>query len=138
MLEVQVNYPKGLHELHSNMPFLPKGMKTDKCQNLVCNLYGKENYVIHTRTLNQALSHGLILQKVYRVIKFRKEAWLKPYIDMNTEFKTKENNIFEKDFFKLMNNSVFVKTTENLRKHRDIRLVSNDRKRSRLEAEPSY
>ena len=113
-------------------------MKTDKCQNLVCNLYGKENYVIHTRTLNQALGHGLILQKVYRVIKFRKEAWLKPYIDMNTEFKTKENNIFEKDFFKLMNNSVFVKTTEDLRKHRDIRLVSNDRKRSRLEAEPSY
>ena len=138
MLEVQVNYPKGLHELHSNMPFLPKRMKTDKCQNLVCNLYGKENYVIHTRTLNQALGHGLILQKVYRVIKFRKEAWLKSYIDMNTEFKTKENNIFEKDFFKLMNNSVFVKTTEDLRKHRDIRLVSNDRKRSRLEAEPSY
>ena len=128
MLEVQVNYPKGLHELHSNMPFLPKGMKTDKCQNLVCNLYGKENCVIHTRTLNQALDQGLILQKVYRVIKFRKEVWLKPYIDMNTEFKTKENNIFEKDFFKLMKNSVFVKTTENLRKHRDIRLVSNDRK----------
>ena len=60
-------------------------MKDNKCSKLVCTVYDKENYVVHIRALKQALDHGLILKKVHRVIEFRQEAWLKPYIDMNTE-----------------------------------------------------
>ena len=60
-------------------------MKTDKCKKLVCNLYNKKKYVVHIRSLKQALNHGLILKKVHKVIQFNQEASLKPNIDMNTE-----------------------------------------------------
>ena len=75
-----------------------------------CNFYDKENYVVHIRSLKQALKHGLILKKVHRVIQFNQEAWLKPYINMNTELRKKAKNEFEKDFFQLMNNAIFGKT----------------------------
>ena len=89
--------------MHSDLPFLPERMKINKCSKLVCNLYDNNNYVLHIRSLKQALYHGLILKKAHRVIQFNQEAWLKECIDMNTDFE----NDFEKDFFKLMNNSVF-------------------------------
>ena len=122
--------------MHSDLPFLPERMKIDTCNNLVCNLYGKKNYVIHTRSLKQALSHGVILKKVHRVIQFNQEAWLKPYIDMNTELRKQAKNDFEKD--KLMNNAVFGKTMENLRKHRDIKLVTTDKRRNQLVSQHNY
>ena len=124
--------------MHSDSPFLPERMKIDKCNKLVCNLYDKKNYVVHVRSLKQALNHGLILKKVHRVIQFNQEAWLKPYIDMNTELRKQAKNDFEKDFFKLMNNSVFGKTMGNLRKHRDIKLVTTDKRRKQLVSEPRY
>ena len=67
----------------------------------------KTEYVVHIRTLKQALNHGLILKKVHRVTQFNQEAWLKPYIEINTKLRTESKNDFEKDFFKLMNNAVF-------------------------------
>ena len=87
--------------------------------------------------LKQALNHGLILKKIHRVIKFNQRAWLKPYVDMNTKLRTEAKNQFEKDFFKLMINSVFGKTSENVRKHGDIKLVTTDEKRSKLISEPN-
>ena len=84
------------------------------------------------------LNHGLKLKEIHRVIEFNQDAWLKPYIDMNTELRKAAKTDFEKDHFKLMNNSVFGKTMENIRKHRDIKLVTTDKKRSKLVSEPNY
>ena len=138
ILEVDVKYPRKLHDLHSDLPFLPKRMETDKCKKLVCNLHNKKKYVVHIRSFKQALNHGLKLKKVHRIIEFNQEAWLKTYIDMNTELRKTAKNDFEKDFFKLMNNAVFGKTMENFRKHRDIKLVTTDKKRSKLVSEPNH
>ena len=138
ILEVDVEYPKNLHKLHSDLPFLPERMKINKCDKLVCNVRDKENYVTHILALKQALNHGLKLSKVRRVIEFTQDYWLKPYIDMNTELRKNAKNDFEKDFFKLMNNSVFGKTMENVRNHRDIRVVTTDKRRSILASEPNY
>ena len=111
-------------------------MEVNKCKKLVFNLFNK--IVAHINTLKQALNHGLKLKKIHRVIEFNQKEWLKPYIDMNTELREKAKNDFEKDLFKLMNNSVFEKTMENIRKHRDIKLVTKDKKRCKLVSEPSY
>ena len=86
----------------------------------------------------QALNHGLVLRKVHRVIKFNQNAWLKPYIDMNTDLRKKTKKGFEKYFFKLMNNAVFGKTIENMRKRRDIKLFTTERRRNYLVSEPNY
>ena len=93
---------------------------------------------MHIQSFKKALNHGLKLKKIHRIIEFNQEAWLKPYIDMNTELRKVAKNDFKKDFFKLMNNSVFGKTMENIRKHRDIKLVTTDKKRSKLVSEPNY
>ena len=84
------------------------------------------------------LNHGLKLKNIHRIIEFNKEALLKLYIDMNTELIKLARNDFEKDIFKLMNNSVFGKIMENTRKHRDIKLVTTDKKGSKLVSEPNY
>ena len=121
------------------MPFLPKRMKIDKCKKLVCNLQNKKKkYVVHIKSLKQALNHGLKLKKVHRIIEFNHKAWLKPYINMNMELGKLAKDDFEKDLFKLMNNAVFGKTMENIRKYRDIKLVTTDKKRSKLVSEPNY
>ena len=93
---------------------------------------------MHIKSLKQALNHGLKFKKVHRIIEFNQEAWLKPYIDMNTKLRKLAKNNFEKDLFKLMNNSVFGKTMENIRKHRNIKLVTTDKRTSKLVSEPNY
>ena len=104
IFEVDVKYPKRLHHLHSDIPFLSERTEVNKCKKLVCNLFNKKKYVAHINTLKQALNHVLKLKKVHRVIEFNQEAWLKPYIDMNTELRKLAKNDFEKDLFRLMNN----------------------------------
>ena len=135
---VDVEYPKNLHKLHSDLPFLPERMKINKCTKLVCNVQDKENYPVHVLALKQALNHGLKLTKVHSVIEFRQEAWLKPYINKNNDLRKDAQNDFQKDFFKLKNNSDFDKTMENVRNHRDIKLVTTDKRRSILASEPNY
>ena len=107
-------------------------MKINQCDKLLCNLYDKNNYVVRVRSLKQILDHELILKKVYKVIQFNQEAWLKEYIEINTKLRTEAKNNFEKDFLKSMNNSVFGKTMENVRKHKDIKLVATYKKRNQL------
>ena len=137
-LEVNIDYPKELFNLHKDLPFLPERKKVNKVEKLICSIEDKEKYVIHIRALKQALNHGLILKKVHRVIKFNQRAWLKPYIDMNTKKRMEAIIEFEKNFFRLMINSVFGKTMENLRKHRDIKLVTTNEKISKLISKPNY
>ena len=136
--EVDVQYPEKLHELHNDLLFLPDRMKIEKVEKLAANLHDKTEYVIHIRNLKQELNHGLILEKVHRVIKYNQNAWLKPYVDMSTDLRKKQTNDFEKDFFKLMNNIFFGKTMENVRKHRDIKLVTTERRNNYLVSEPNY
>ena len=112
-------------------------MKIDKCKNPVCNLHNKKKYVVHVKSLKQALNHGLKLN-YHRIIEFNQKAWLKPYIDMNAELRKLAKDDFEKDLFKLMNNAVFGKTMENIGKHRNIKLVTADKKRNKLVSEPNY
>ena len=138
ILEVDVEYIKHLYKLNSDLPFLPERMKINKCTKLVCNVQDKENYPVHVLALKQALNHGLKLTKVHSVIEFRQEAWLKPYINKNNDLRKDAQNDFQKDFFKLKNNSDFDKTMENVRNHRDIKLVTTDKRRSILASEPNY
>ena len=137
-LEVDIEYPKQLWSSHKDLPFLPERKKLEKVEKLVCSIEDKEKYVIHIRALKQALNNGLKLKEVHRVIKFQQKAWLKSYIDLNTKLKKEAKNQFEKDFFKLMNNSVFGKTMENVGNYRDIKLVTTEEKRSKLVSEPNY
>ena len=100
-------------------------MKINGVEKLIPNLYYKKRYVIHIRALEQALKHGLVLERIHRAIEFKQSAWMKEYIDLNTKLRTAAASDFEKDFYKLMNNTVFGKTIENIRKHRNIKLVTN-------------
>ena len=129
------NILKKLHERHNDLPFLPDRMKYEKVEKLITNLHDKTEYVIHRRNLKQALNHGLVLKKVNRRIQFNQIAWLKSYIDLNIKVKINKK-YSEKDFFKLMNNGVFGKIMENVRKQRDVKLVTTERKRNYLVSEP--
>ena len=127
IVEVGVQYPKKLHDLHSDLPFLPRRIKIDKCKKLVCNLQNKKKNVVHIKSLKQALNHGLKLKR---------------FIELSNLIKKHGSKLakddFEKDLFKLMNNAEFGKTMENIRKHRDIKLVTTDKKRNKLVSEPNY
>ena len=118
LLEVDVRYTKKLYDYHNDLSFMCGKMKINGVDKLVPNLYYKHRYVIHMRALAQALEHELVLEKIHRCIEFKQSAWMKEYIDFNTRLRTAARNDFEKDFYKLMNNSVLGETMENIRKHR--------------------
>ena len=101
-------------------------------------MFEKKNYVVYIKSLKLALDYGLTLEKVHKVLEFSQEAWLKHYIDMNTEFRKRVKNNFEKDFFKQTNNFEFGKTMENMRNHSDINLVMTDEKRNKLASDTNY
>ena len=136
--EVDIDYPKELFNLHKHLPFLLERKKVEKVEKLICGIEDKKKDVIHIRALKQALNRGLRPKKAHRIIQFKQKAWLKIYIDMNTELRKNAKNEFEKNFFKLMNSSVFGKTMENMRNHRDIKLVASDKRRKWLDSEPNY
>ena len=108
ILEVDLDYPKNLHDSHSDLPVLPQRMKINKCDKIIYNLYDKNNYVVHIKLLKPALNHVLILKKVQRVISFNQGAWMKNYIINNIEDRKKADSDFKKDFYKLMCNGVLM------------------------------
>ena len=125
ILEVDVHYPRELHDYHDDLPFMCDRMVINGVEKLIPNLYYKKRYVIHIRALDQALKHGLVLEHIHRAIEFKQSAWMKEYINFNTKPRTAAANDFEKDFYKLINNVVFRKTMENIRKQRNIKLITN-------------
>ena len=139
ILEVDLEYPENLHDLHNDYPFCPEKVK---CKNgvekLIPNLNDKTKYVIHYKNLIQCLRAGMKLKKIHSGIKFVESEWMKPYIDKNTNLRAMTKNNFEKDFYKLMNNSVFGKTMENLRNRVDVRLVNTKEKLRKLVAKPNF
>ena len=138
ILEVDLEYPKELHDLHNDYPLAPERLKVNGVEKLILNLYDKEKYVVHHENLKLYLSLGLKIKKMHRGIKFIEKDWLKPYIMMNTKLRKNAKKDFESDFFKLMNNSVFGKTMENIRNSADIRLINDRRKAEKLTAKPNF
>ena len=138
ILGVDLEYPRSLHDLHSDYPLAPERVEVNKFDKLIPNLRNKEKYVIHYENLKQYLSLGLKLTHIHRGIKFEESQWLKKYIALNTDLRTAAKNEFKKDFFKLMNNSVFGKTMENIRNRVDIKLVNNEKRAENLSAKPNF
>ena len=138
ILEVDLEYPEKLHDLHNDYPFCPERVE---CKNgvekLIPNLRDKTKYVIHYKNLIQCLKAGMKLKKIHRGIKFIESEWMKPYIEMNTNLRTKAKNNFEKDFYKLMNNSVFGKTMENIRNRVNVKLVNTQERLKKLVSKPN-
>ena len=128
ILEVNLEYPKKLHDLRNDYPLAPERLKIKNVEKLIPNLWDKEKYIVHHESLKLYEELGLKVTKIHRGIKFREEPWMKSYIELNTRLRANGKNYFEKDFFKLMNNSVFGKTMENIRNRVYVKLVS-DRKR---------
>ena len=116
------------------------GLEPPNTEKLVLTLEDKEKYIVHYKNLQFYLSQGLRLKKVHRVLEFDQEPWMEPYIRMNTEFRKQAKTDFETDFYKLMNNSVFGKTMENLRNRVDVKIVRawEANKIRKLVSDPSY
>ena len=156
--EVDLEYPDELHHLHNDYPCAAEKIKvtdemlSDYCKDikkkfkissgnvhkLIPTLNDKEKYVLHEKNLKLYLSLGLKLKEVHRVLIFDEKPWLKKYIDFNTEMRKKANNSFEKDYFKLMNNSVFGKTMKNIRKRCNVYLETDRDHFLRQTAKPTY
>ncbi|KAE9529175.1 hypothetical protein AGLY_011971 [Aphis glycines] len=118
ILEVDLSYSKELHDLHSDFPLAPEKHFDDE-------------------QLPKLLT-SLKIMKIHRVLEFSQSPWLKLYIDFNTDLRSKAKNEFEKDYFKLMNNSVYARTMMNVRNHVDIRLCSNEAKLEKLIVKPNF
>ena len=138
ILEVDLEYPKNLHDLHNNYPLAPEQIMVNKVSKLIPNLGNKKKYVLHYENLKQYLKLGLKLTHIHRGIKFKESPWLEKYISLNTKLRTEAKNEFEKDFFKLMINAVFGKTMENIRNRVDVKLVNNKKRAEKLSAKPNF
>ena len=155
ILEVDLEYPKELHDELNSYPLAPESLTVkedwlstyqvnlhhgNEVEKLVPNLMDKTKYVLHYRNLQLYVKLGLRFKKIHRVLKFTQAPWMSSYIEMNTELRKLATTDFEKDLYKLMNNSVFGKTMENLRKRINVKLVrSSDKiKIKKLISSPSF
>ena len=146
-LEVDLDYPEHLHEDHSGFPMAPEKIKTKEellspycleikkeynikvgiVNKLIPNLMSKKNYVVHYRNLKYYLSKGLILKKVQRILELKQSAWMKRYINVNTQKRKEATSEADKNLFELLNNAVYDKTMENMRKRIKIRIIKKEK-----------
>ena len=161
ILEVDLQYPEQLHDLHKDYPLAPEIMsvsedmlskhqkelhykyygkeaKDEDTKKLILSLMDKKKYVLHISALKFYLQHGLKLKKIHRIISFKQSNFLKPYIDFNTEKRKQSKTDFEKDLFKLMNNAVYGKTMEDVRKHTEFDLISTPERFQKCVNSPTY
>ena len=138
IFEVDLEYPPYLWETHNDYPLAPEKMIVNGVEKLISHFKPRKNYVVHYRTLRQCLELGMRITAVHRGISFYQSPWMEPYIRKNTELRMRAANNFEKDFFKLMNNSVFGKTIENIRKRQNIHLIDNRKKAVKLSSRPNF
>ena len=154
ILEVDMEYPHDLHELHNDYPLAPEKLLITKemlspyiqsfpgphvsSQKLVPNLNDKTKYVTHYVNLKLYTRLGMQLRRIHRILEFTQHPWMKPYIDFNTDKRRQATTDFERDFYKLMNNSVFGKTMENLRNRMNVDLVNDQNKVKKLIASPAF
>jgi hypothetical protein len=157
IFEVDIDYPERLHDAHSDYPFLVEkravrwdelsdtqhGMITENefvadSEKLIPNLSDKKKYVVHYRTLQQALKNGLVLKKIHRVLTFKQSNWIEKYIDHNTNLRSKAKTDFEKDFFKLLNNAFYGKMLENVRGRIDFKIVTNKKTAGKYIKRPTF
>ena len=159
ILDVDLRYPPELHESHSDLPLAPESllvtpeMLSPHCKELlekigqkptaitrklIPNLKDKFNYVIHYRNLQFYVKQGMIISKIHKIMSFRQSRWLAEYVQLNTRLRQQATSQFEKDFFKLMNNSLYGKTCENVLKRLNIKLTANQIQAERYIAQPSY
>ncbi len=138
ILEADLEYPDELHDLHNEYPLAPERLKTGEVEKLVPNLNNKTKYVLHYETLKLYLRLGLKLTKIHRGITFEERDFMKKYIKLNTDMRAKGTTDFEKDFYKLMNNSVFGKTMENVRNRVNVKLVTNEKALGKLAKKANF
>ncbi|XP_052767835.1 uncharacterized protein LOC128208317 [Mya arenaria] len=166
ILEVSLEYPEELHDIHNCFPLAPEkrtisneelspyaqhllktlyGLteedplpKRGKVEKLLTTLENKNHYVLHYRNLQLYLSLGMKLKDIHRVLKFKQKAWMKEYIDHNTVMRQKATSTFQKNFYKLMNVSVFGKTMENVRRYKTIEIIHNKKRLDKVTAKPTY
>lgn len=126
IMEVDLEYPSTIHDKHKDLPFCASHSQSphSKYLKLMTTLHNKSNYIIYYQNLKQALSNGLILKKIHRVLKFKQSPWLKPYVDLITNYRKLATSSYKKDQFKLLINACFGKALENIRKRRNVKLVN--------------
>ena len=138
IFEVDLEYLPDLWTAHNDYPLAPEKMIVNGVEKLICHFKPRKHYVVHYRNLRQYLEMGMRITAVHRGISFNQSSWMEPYIRKNTEHRKTAANSFEKDFFKLMNNSVFGKTIENIRKRQNIILVDDRAKAAKLTSRPNF
>ncbi len=159
VLEVDLEYPEELHDLHSDYPLAAESLVISDemlsqytldlkehfsvttggvVRKLTPNLFDKHRYVVHYRNLKYYVSQGMRIRVIHRGVRFEQRPWMKTYIEFNTRQRAMATTSFEKDLFKLLNNAVFGKSMENVRKYKDVRLVADRRRIQRLVASPRF
>lgn len=164
LLEIDLEYPASLHDVHSDYPVAPENITVPnewlskysyelwkkinpddpemkrrvRTKKLICSLYDKTNYIAHYRNLKLYVSLGLKIKKIHRILEFQQSPWLRPYIDFNIEKRKLSNNKFERNFYKLMVNQVFGKSMENVRRYMNFQLIHTNSKLKKRVAKSSF
>jgi hypothetical protein len=155
-LEVTLIYPKHLHDVHNDLPLCPDRMTPPdysayqkelfnaskgtarQGKKLIAHLGSREHIKLHARTLRFYIEQGMVVREIHSGIRYDQKPWLKEYIELNTKLRQSATSPFASDFFKLMNNSAYGKTMENVRKRCKVVLVDSEKKLLRHVKKPSY